>query len=441
MSLHMPQQPLIQVGISFTPEIHFRLNGSYRLENTSTFLSGEYFLQKENEGYKLCNRQSEKIVELPLQLNPQQSDACSFTLTDVVIGIGFHWERKEDQTFKGALRIITEDDHLTAINLLSIEEYLVSVISSEMSATSSLELLKAHAVISRSWLLAQKEKSRHIRPNYRSCYRTDEEYLRWYDREDHAHFDVCADDHCQRYQGISKASTAAVQEAVISTSGEVLTWQGKICDTRFSKCCGGVTEYFENTWEPEPHPYLSSIADRPDAAPVGDLRLEENARAWILSSPAAFCNTTDRQILSEVLNDYDQETHHFYRWKVAYDIGELSKLVKQKLGIDFGMIEEITPIERGASGRLIRVKICGSLRSLIIGKELVIRKAFSPSHLYSSAFVVEKTDGRFVFYGAGWGHGVGLCQIGAAVMAAQGYNYREILQHYFTSSVLEKIYE
>lgn len=441
MSLHMPQQPLIQVGISFAPEIHFRLNGLYRLGNTSTFLNGEYLLQKENNGYKLCNRQSETTVEVPLHLEPEQPEACSFTLKGVVIGIGFHWERKEDQTFKGSLRIIAEDDHLTAINLLPIEDYLVSVISSEMSATSSLELLKAHAVISRSWLLAQKEKSRHIRPAYQSCRQTDQEYLRWYDREDHTHFDVCADDHCQRYQGISKACTPAVQEAVIATSGEILTWQGKICDTRFSKCCGGVTEYFENTWEPEHHPYLSSITDGPEAHSFGDLSLEENARNWILASPAAFCNTTDRQILSDVLNDYDQETQHFYRWKVSYHKTELSALVKQKLGIDFGTVDDIIPVERGASGRLIRVKICGSLRSLTIGKELVIRKAFSPSHLYSSAFVVEQTNDRFTFYGAGWGHGVGLCQIGAAVMAANGYNYKQILQHYFKASQLEKIYE
>ena len=309
-----------------------------------------------------------------------------------------------------------------------------------MSATSSPELLKAHAVISRSWLLAQKEKARTIHPEYNALKQTDEEYLRWYDREDHIHFDVCADDHCQRYQGITKAYTPAVFEAMAATRGEVLIYNGKICDARFSKCCGGATECFENTWEPVEHPYLKKITDTPSSLPTGNLTLEKEARAWILSSPAAFCNTTDPTVLTEVLNSYDQETQHFFRWQVKYSSAELSELVKQKLGIDFGKITDLIPVERGVSGRLIRIKICGTLKTLTVGKELLIRKAFSPSHLYSSAFIVEKKEDKFIFYGAGWGHGVGLCQIGAAVMGTQGYSYRQILQHYFPDTEILKLY-
>ena len=192
----------------------------------------------------------------------------------MVIGIQFHWERKENQRFKGQLKIIDEGAHLTAVNIVSVEDYLLSVISSEMSATASLELLKAHAVISRSWLLAQKAKAKEIQGKARSCSHTGKEYIRWYDREDHQHFDVCADDHCQRYQGITKAYTPEVQEAVNSTCGEVLVYDGQICDARFSKCCGGITERFENTWEPVEHPYLTSIADSPDELPRQDLSRE-----------------------------------------------------------------------------------------------------------------------------------------------------------------------
>lgn len=434
-------QPTVEVGIAFRSDLRFALQGKFRLENSPLFLEGSYLLRQKDGQILLEGGGIRTSVSLPLTLLPLQPEKGRFQLDDVIIGRGFHWERKEQQTFQGGLRLIAEAGHLTAVNLISVENYLTSVISSEMSATSSLELLKAHAVISRSWLLAQKQKAKNCGTHYKSFRRTEQEYLRWYDREDHKHYDVCADDHCQRYQGIGRAAAPAVTEAVASTCGEVLTCNGRICDTRFSKCCGGVSEHFENTWEPEPHPYLSSVSDRPDEVMPGDLSSEANARNWILSSPAAFCNTADRQILSEVLNDYDQETRHFFRWQTAYPVAELSELTEQKLGLGLGTIRDIIPVERGASGRLIRVKICGSLRTVIIGKELVIRKAFSPSHLYSSAFIVEKKAGRFVFHGAGWGHGVGLCQIGAAVMAAQGYTYRQILQHYFKDSELVKIYE
>lgn len=430
--------PQIEVGILFSPTISFRLNGSYLCDGKR--YSGEYEISREGESYLLRSSEKTEVVSLPLLFHAEDEEKNDFDLLRVVIGIHFHWEREEDQKFKGDLKLIDEGEHLTAINVLSLEEYLLSVISSEMKATSSPELLKAHAVISRSWLLAQKAKAGEIEGHYQSCHRTEEEYIRWYDREDHEHFDVCADDHCQRYQGISKAYTPAVREAIAATYGEVLMYDNRICDARFSKCCGGVTERFENTWEPVVHPYLESITDSESGLPETDLSEEEAAKKWILSSPEAFCNTTDKGILSEVLNDYDLETRHFFRWKETYGSAELSALVKEKTGIDFGRIMDLIPIERGVSGRLIRLKIVGTLRTMIIGKELFIRKALSPSHLYSSAFVVEKEDDRFILHGAGWGHGVGLCQIGAAVMGAQGWSYREILRHYFRGSEVVKGY-
>lgn len=431
--------PHIEVGILFSEDIRFRLNTVYRSEK-QTWQPGNYHIRREGCQYISTGPDGMQEIVLPLNLYPENEEHSDFDLTEVVIGIQFHWERKETQKFKGQLRIIDEGAHLTAVNILPLEEYLISVISSEMSATSSLEFLKAHAVISRSWLLAQKNKARSTEAGYPSCQHTSGSYIRWYDREDHAHFDVCADDHCQRYQGITKAYTPAVRQAVETTRGEVLMYEGNICDARFSKCCGGITERFENTWEPVVHPYLDKISDSPGQLSSGDLTREEDARKWILSSPPAFCNTSDPDILSQILNDYDQETRHFFRWREEYTVTELSELVRNKLGIDFGTITDIQAVERGVSGRLIRVRICGSRKSLIIGKELTIRKTFSPSHLYSSAFVVTREDDKFIFRGAGWGHGVGLCQIGAAVMGAQGYSYRRILQHYFKDSELVKNY-
>lgn len=430
--------PEIEVGILFSPQIRFRLNGNYRCNGKQ--YHGEFRISKEAGEYLLQGGEVTETVSLPLTFEPEDYGQNDFDLLNVTIGIHFHWERQEDQKFKGSLKLIDEREHLTAINRLSLEDYLLSVISSEMKATSSAELLKAHAVISRSWLLAQKAKAREIQGDYHSCYQTADEYIRWYDREDHQHFDVCADDHCQRYQGISKAYTQAVQEAMRATRGEVLIYDNRICDARFSKCCGGVTERFENTWEPVSHPYLESIGDNCQSAPNTEFSDENKARAWILSSPPGFCNTSDKSILSEVLNDYDLETQHFFRWTKTYSVTELSELIKQKTGTDFGTIIDLIPIERGPSGRIIRLKIVGTQKTMTIGKELVIRKAFSPSHLYSSAFIVEKESDKFTFRGAGWGHGVGLCQIGAAVMGAQGYTYREILRHYFPKATLTQMY-
>lgn len=437
--LSFPAVPVIEVGILFSPVIRFRLNGSYRSDNGGLY-TGSYSLQREGGRYMLRGEGTEESIVLPFILKPIDFNEADFDLTDVVIGIHFHWERKEEQKFKGFLRLIDEGEHLTAVNILPLEDYLQSVISSEMSATSSPELLKAHAVISRSWLLAQQEKAKAVKGDYRSVHETEEEYIRWYDREDHAHFDVCADDHCQRYQGISKAYTPAVREAVEATRGEVLMYGGQICDARFSKCCGGVSERFENTWEPVHHPYLESIEDAAAPLNAGDLSDEATAAAWILAEPPAFCNTADPAILTEVLNDYDQETHHFFRWEVSYTTAQLSELVRRKTGRDFGEILALEPVERGRSGRLIRLRIRGTRRTQVIGKELVIRRALSESHLYSSAFVVEKQGDVFRLRGAGWGHGVGLCQIGAAVMAAQGYGYREILRHYFRGCDIQEFY-
>ncbi len=440
--------PEIEVGILSAKEIHFTLNtnfyaGSYGLINgdwKATFLYGSIVLENGDQ----------KIEDAAgMLITPADKNTSSFTVHSVVIGVDFHWQRNEDQVFRGKLRLIVEEDRITLINILSVEEYLLSVISSEMSAGSSVELLKAHAVISRGWLLAQIEKRNTLNADktvYSSYFRTADELVRWYDREDHNHYDVCADDHCQRYQGITRASSPVVKKVIEETFGEVLIFDGKICDTRFYKCCGGKTELFENVWEPVNHPYLESIIDniKTPADFNTDLTSTENAKAWIEGNPDAFCNTNDKKILSQVLNDYDQETIDFYRWKVSYSQEELSNLVKNRTGIDFGTIINLIPLERGASGRIKRLRIEGTKESMIIGKELEIRKALSVSHLYSSCFIVEKQqDGEsvnFTLNGAGWGHGVGLCQIGAAVMGSKGYDYRQILMHYFRGAILEKKY-
>lgn len=429
-------QPTIQVGILKQTEIKFILRGEFVVNGGTEIVSGEGSVAL-SDGQILYNG-----LRYDSLLFSSADEESSFDLVDVVIGIHFHWERKETQRFKGALKFILLDGELQAINIVPTEDYLTSVISSEMSATSSLELLKAHAVISRSWLL-NKLEDRLEEKHSDAMVITDEKIIRWYDHQDHTHFDVCADDHCQRYQGITKASTQAVREAIKATFGEVLTYDGKICDARFYKACGGATELFENCWEEVHHPYLLPVADAANLT-LPDLTQEAEARKWILSAPTAYCNTTDRLVLSQVLNNYDQETSDFYRWRVAYSQKELSELIGEKMGIDFGEIVDLIPLKRGASARIIELKVVGTKRTVVIGKELEIRKALSKSHLYSSAFVVDKeeNDGsvRFVLRGAGWGHGVGLCQIGAAVMASQGIGYQTILSHYYPHSELTKRY-
>lgn len=439
----MEKQPQVKVGIMSAPAVKFRFPVRYLAEGSDP-VEGEQEAAFEDGRVRWNGRLYDE-----LEFVPENAETGSFELCDVTIGVNFHWERKENQSFRGSLRLIVEGGKLTAVNILPIEEYLMSVISSEMSATASLELLKAHAVISRSWLLAQIEKRNALtaeRSPYNPCVKTENELVRWYDREDHVNFDVCADDHCQRYQGITRETTPSVRDAVTATWGQVLTYDGKLCDARFSKSCGGVFEQFENCWEPTPHHYLAARRDSDRPTDFPDLTVEENARQWILSSPDSFCNTHDSKILSQVLNSYDQETTDFYRWQVEYTREELSRLVRERSGEDYGEIVDLIPVARGTSGRLYRLKVVGTKITRIIGKELEIRRTLSPSHLYSSAFVVEKVGEKddmpekFVLKGAGWGHGVGLCQIGAAVMGEKGYGYRQILQHYFIDSEITELY-
>lgn len=432
-------EPKINVGIMFQPAIRFNLDTLYSFEGN--IYTGEYEVKIQDGKILFAGKCYDEIL-----FESDENDS-SFVLHDVVIGIGFHWERKEDQRFRGNLRFIVEDDHLTAINILFVEEYLKSVISSEMSATSSKELLKAHAVISRSWLLYQTYKRTQIESssqNYVSDTKTENEWIKWWDREDHLNFDVCADDHCQRYQGITRASQSLkmVEEAVEETRGELLMYDGIICDARFSKCCGGVVEEFQNCWEPVSYPYLTTLydGDKNELRQIPDLTKEDEAEKWIRIAPAAYCNTKDKHILNQVLNNYDQETTDFYRWKVSYSFAETASLIRRRIGLDLGEITNLIPRERGKSGRITKLEIQGTKDNLTIGKELLIRKALSESHLYSSAFVVDKTNNGFILTGAGWGHGVGLCQIGAAVMAEKGFQYRDILAHYFPDSELNQQY-
>jgi SpoIID/LytB domain len=458
----MKKIPQIDVGIVSAGKICFRLNAPYRLSGTKVIVSGEgKAIISENGEISVSFNDSPinaiaKENGLPdsnfVLLEPLEPETADFDLYDVVIGIQFHWERKENQRFKGKLKFIADSGSLVAINILPVEDYLVSVISSEMSAASSLEFLKTHAVISRSWLLAQKEKASGLSLSgkiYSAVTETADEYCRWYDREDHSLFDVCADDHCQRYQGITKAFTQISEEAVRSTGGEVLIFEDNICDARFSKCCGGITENFENNWEPVVHPYLTQVRDilsTNDSGSILDLTREEEAEKWIRSVPPAFCNTNNKKVLSQILNDYDQETTTFFRWKVVLTQEQISDLLCRKTGWDFGYVHDLVPVQRGNSGRLVRLKIIGTKKTMTIGKELFIRKALSESHLYSSAFIIEKTSEKggiptaFTLIGAGWGHGSGLCQIGAAMMGEKGYGYKEILAHYFKGATLEKRY-
>ena len=439
---NIKKEPIVSVGIVSASKLCFSLNAPYTV--CSLEQCGKQVVEL-SEGRILW--ENNFYDELLFEPNDTQS---SFTLEDVTIGVNFHWERKEAQTFLGKLRFIVENNNICAINELPVETYLISVISSEMRATSSLELLKAHAVISRSWLLAQMEQRKAENNNavkQPSLFKTDNEIVRWYDREDHKHFDVCADDHCQRYQGITKAANKHVVEAIKQTAGEILTSRGEICDARYSKCCGGAVEEFQYCWENIRKPYLQALPDTmPDTTSLPNLTNEAVARQWILSSPNAFCNTTDQKVLSQVLNDFDQETTDFYRWTQIYSQAEVKQLLEEKLAMQFGDIIDLIPMERGKSGRIYRLKIIGTQRTLIIGKELEIRRALSKSHLYSSAFVIEKVDikdgvpQQFIIKGAGWGHGVGLCQIGAAMMGVQGYRYDEILLHYYKSAEITKAY-
>lgn len=353
----------------------------------------------------------------------------SFILYGVTIGVDFHWERKVTQKFAGTLKFIVDGGKVTAVNIVGVEDYLLSVISSEMKASAGLEFLKAHAVISRSWVMAQVEhRQSHVsRTPEPSCPVSEpvegaEEYIKWFDHDDHTLFDVCADDHCQRYQGLTMAVGDTVRKAVDQTWGLVLTSEGKICDARFSKCCGGRMELFSTCWEDKDYPYLQPLPDTADCVEGDDV----------------FCDTKDEKILSQVLNDYDLETRDFYRWRTEYSRTEVSDLVRRRSGMDFGTIRDLVPVERGPSGRLKRLKVVGDKKTMIIGKELIIRRWLSDSHLKSSAFEVHWDGDHLTLDGSGWGHGVGLCQIGAAVMASKGYTFDQILLHYYPGSTLER---
>ena len=440
------KQPNVTVGIVSGQKIHFSLNKPYLAKGET--MMGEQVVEFSEGGVLWNGNQYSKLT-----FHPQSADA-SFSLSDVTIGVNFHWERKETQTFLGTLRFVVEADKICAINELPVEKYLESVISSEMSATSSLELLKAHAVISRSWLLAQMKKRREVAAsgnNFFSFVKKDDMLIRWYDREDHTIFDVCADDHCQRYQGITKETSPHVAEAIRQTLGQVLLDGEDICDARFSKCCGGETEEFQYCWEDTPKSYLTAVRDLVLGVKNEEhssLQDEATAERWIRSNPPAFCNTTDKKILSQVLNDYDQETADFYRWKVTYSQEKLQQLFEEKLKMNFGAILDMKAVERGKSGRISKLQIIGTEKTFTIGKELEIRRALSDTHLYSSAFVVDKYDKdeqgvpqRFEIIGAGWGHGVGLCQIGAAVMGEQGYAYNDILLHYYQGAEIKQLYK
>lgn len=435
------KEPEISVGIVNAQEIHFTLNARFLAKGET--VSGNQQVSFE-EGGILWNGN----VYRELTFTPLDEDS-SFSLYDVTIGINFHWERQETQSFIGTLKLVVYEGKITAINILPAEDYLTSVISSEMNATSSLEFLKAHAVVSRSWLLAQIEKRKAMskkQGDFFSFVKTDTEYTRWYDREDHTIFDVCADDHCQRYQGITKATNQSVAEAVKATRGQVMMYKNSICDARFSKCCGGITEEFDTCWENKKYPYLTAVRDDKNDTAMPDLTIEEEADKWIRSTPDSFCNTHDKHIISQILNNYDQETTNFYRWKVRYTQEELAELIRTNTKCDYGQIIDLIPVERGKSGRISKLKIVGTLKTLIIGKELEIRRTLSDTHLFSSAFVVDKGPQQddvpawFELTGAGWGHGVGLCQIGAAVMGEKGYNYNDILLHYYKDADIRKLY-
>ncbi|MDO4802039.1 MAG: DUF4922 domain-containing protein, partial [Prevotellaceae bacterium] len=426
--------PTVTVGILSNEEIRFSLNGIFVAKGED--ISGDQKAVFSEGGIMWNGNQYRKLSFVP------KSAKASFSLHDVTIGKNFHWERKETQTFTGTLHLVVESNKITAINELPVEDYLTSVISSEMNPSAPLEFLKASAVISRSWLLSQIYRQKNARQSdntFFSFIKKDGELIRWYDREDHAIYNVCADDHCQRYQGITKANTPTAVQAINETRGQILVCDGEICDARFSKCCGGISEEYDTCWENKDCSYLKAVQDAVHLTPLPDLTNEVEAEKWIRSNPDSFCNTHDKNVISQVLNDFDQETTDFYRWKVEYSVQQISDLIRTNLKEDFGDITDLIPMARGKSGRIWKLKIVGTKKTLIIGKELEIRRVLSQTHLFSSAFVVDKTENGFLLIGAGWGHGVGMCQIGAAVMGSKGYKYDEILRHYYRGAEIINI--
>jgi stage II sporulation protein D len=450
--IDLKSEPLIKVGLMTGAKLaRLSVSGGF-LANGERLPDGDYAATLDDGAIRL-----EGVTELraeSLALSPIDFEKSRFTVHDITIGIDFHWERKEAQHFQGALLILSEPNGLTIINELPLEAYLVSVISSEMSATCPPEALRAHAIISRSWLLAQlKRASKQTRLQEQgdqiNIQGETVEIIKWYDRENHDSFDVCADDHCQRYQGISKAFSESAFDAIRETRGKGLVYEGEICDARYSKSCGGMTELYSAAWEEKLVPYLAAVYDGEGGVRGYDLPLtvEANADSWITSKPAAYCNTDSAALLARILPGFDQETSDFYRWQVVYSEIELREILRTRAGLDIGRIKTLEPVMRGASGRIVKLKIMGEGGAVVIGKELEIRRALSRSHLYSSAFVVEidkNEDTGFAervrLRGAGWGHGVGLCQIGAAVMADLGHTHEQILSHYFRGATLKALY-
>jgi stage II sporulation protein D len=432
-------QPMITVGImDRQSEVSGLLNGSLRVDEFGP-VSGRFSANAAAGMVVLSDETKREIIRSPL-IRLTAQEGSTFSLFNVTIGNRFHWERTEDQTFQGDLILLaTKDRTIATINEIPLEDYLTSVISSEMSATAPMEFLMAHAILSRSWLLAGLALKKKKNEASISTEKTPEgEVMRWYDREDHDLFDVCSDDHCQRYQGITKIISKQAEEAVRETHGMVITYQSEICDARYSKACGGLSEEFDTAWDNKRVPYLRSISD--GLVSYQPIKTEEEASTWILSAPDAYCNTIDEGLLEKILPDFDRDTKNFFRWRVEYSRKELEEILREKSGFDFGTLQEIVPLNRGPSGRISKLKIVGSKKSMVVGKELEIRRWLSLSHLYSSAFVVTVEGDRFILHGAGWGHGVGLCQIGAAVMATRGFSAEEILKHYFRGVEIQKVY-
>ncbi|MGZ3534832.1 MAG: SpoIID/LytB domain-containing protein [Thermodesulfobacteriota bacterium] len=434
----MNTEPKVKVGIiDGQTELTGHLEGNFRV-NASGLVSGRFSARREGEMIILADGADHEVIRsTPVRLTAQKDS--TFELSNVIIGNRFHWERKEDQVYQGDLVLhLREDGTICAINEISLENYLKSVISSEMSVEAPIEFLKAHAILSRSWLLAGLDRRKGEKTSVGKNIQEKGEVIRWYDREDHDLFDVCSDDHCQRYHGITKVISQHAEEAIRKTNGTVMTYRNEICDARYSKACGGITENFETAWNDKRVPYLRSTSDASTSHhPIGT---EEEATAWILSKPDAYCNTKDAHLLERILPEVDRETKAFFRWEVEYSRKELEEILQKQTGFDFGELTEIVPISRGPSARISRLRIVGSKKSMVVGKELEIRRCLSDTHLYSSAFIVRLEADRVVFHGAGWGHGVGLCQIGAAVMATQGFSAEEILKHYFRGVEIRKIY-
>ncbi|MCQ2066516.1 MAG: DUF4922 domain-containing protein [Bacteroidaceae bacterium] len=436
-----PHEPSVSVGIMQGERICFTLDSPYS-DGSRTFC-GDMEVSLQNGHLVWQDGQTDRLCLSPCE------GAGRFTLHGVTIGKAFHWERLEDQTFTGHLEFVIDGNSIWAVNRLPVEHYLESVISSEMNPSAPKEFLKAHAVISRSWVMAQLAASRR-HSDEKTSQKADgnaDRIIKWYDHDQHTLFDVCADDHCQRYQGTGRIDNPNAVQAVRETYAEALVFEGHLCDARFSKCCGGVSEQFETCWQDRHEPYLVPVRDASFSdRTIPDLTDEAEAERWIRSTPQSFCSHPSDEVLRQVLNSYDLETDGFYRWTVHYGADELSELFARKSGLDIGRIEAIEPVRRGPSGRISELRITGSGRTVTIGKELEIRRVLSESHLYSSAFVVDTerdAEGNvsgFTLTGAGWGHGVGLCQIGAAVMGSKGYTYREILNHYYPGSTLGRFY-